>query len=144
MGTVLLWGVLVAVACGQVEPVLIHVTMPDCTYQGSREMSEGEVSLSLSLNGLADAGAVLAAIGEEHTYENLEAHLTDVSNELEDLPDWVEDVIDLRLSDAQALDGVEDTARVAAGTHALLCVDYPYEDGRTPTVSVAGPLEVGP
>jgi hypothetical protein len=132
---------LVVAACGQVEPVLAHVTMPDCTYQGATSMKEGEVSLSLSLNGLADAGVILGAIGAEHTYRDLETHLAGVSDELEDLPEWLEGVIDLRLSDAQALDGVEDTVRVRAGSYAVICVDYPY-DGGEPVVRLATSLDV--
>lgn len=133
--------ILAVAACGQVEPVLAHVTMPDCTYQGANSMDEGEISLSLTLNGLANAGVMLGAIAEEHTYEELETHLTEVSAELGSLPTWLEGVIDLRLSDAQALDGVEDTAHLRAGIYAVICVDYPY-DGGEPLVRLATSLDV--
>lgn len=142
-GSVLLWGFLTIVACGQVEPVLMHVTMPDCTYQGVAEMEEGEVSLSLSLNGLADAGAVLVELTSGHTFEDLETHLDSVSNELDDLPDWVVELISLRLADTEGRDGIEGSERLRAGSYAVLCIDYPYDDGAH-TVSVAGPLEVSP
>lgn len=128
-------------ACGQVDPVIMHVTMPDCTYQGATSMLEGEVSLSLSLNGLADAGARLVELTGDHTYADLKSHLEVVSPNLDELPEWADDVIDLRLADFEGKEGVEDTARVPDGDYALLCIDYPY-DGGEPTVRLATPLEV--
>jgi hypothetical protein len=128
-------------ACGQVDPVLMHVTMPDCTYQGATSMVEGEVSLSLSLNGLADAGARLVELGGDHTYADLESHVDAVSPDLDDLPEWADDVIDLRLADFEGMEGVEAAARVGEGGYALLCIDYPY-DRTEPTVRLATRLEV--
>lgn len=132
---------LVVAACGQVEPVLAHVTMPDCTYQGATSMEEGEISLSLTLNGLADSGVVLAELADGNTYDDLANHFDAVSNELSELPAWVEPVIELRLSDFEGVEGVEESAGLEAGSYAMICVDYPY-DGGTPLVRLATPFEV--
>lgn len=131
----------IVAACGQVEPVLMHVTMPDCTHQGPTSMVDGELSLSLSLNGLVDAGARLVELTGDRTYSDLESHIDEVSADLSDLPPWAQEVIDLRLSASQGMDGVEDTARVAEGDYALLCVDYPYDDTE-PGIRLATSLEV--
>ena len=104
-------------------------------------MEEGVVSLSLSLNGLADSGVILAEMTSERTYEELETHLSEVSTGLGDLPSGVDVVIELRLSDTEGLDGIRDEARLRTGDYALLCVDYPY-DGSEPTVSLASPFNV--
>lgn len=128
-------------ACGQVEPVLLHLSMPDCTYQGTTSMVEGEVSLSLSLNGLADAGARLVELTDENTYAELETHVEDVSADVDRLPEWIEDVIDLRLADFEGVDGVQGTDRVGPGSYALLCIDYPYDETAA-TVRLATPVEV--
>lgn len=131
---------LVVTACGQVEPVLAHITMPDCTYQGTTSMEEGEISLSLGLNGIADAGAILVELAGDNTYDDLVRHI-DVSDDLSDLPNWVETVIDLRLSDFEGVEGVESSTNLSAGSYAVICVDYPYEEG-APLVRLAAPLEV--
>lgn len=132
---------LVVAACGQVEPVLAHVTMPDCTYQGATSMQEGEISLSLTLNGLANAGVVLAELDGDNTYDELANHIDAGSNGLSDLPTWVDEVIDLRLSDFEGVEGVESSAELVAGSYALICVDYPYEEGE-PVVRLAAAVEV--
>jgi hypothetical protein len=133
--------IVLAPGCAQVDPVLAHVTMPDCTYQGTTSMVEGEVSLSLSLNGLVDAGASLVELNEDRTYEDLESHVEEVSADLDDLPAWVEGVIDLRLADFEGREGVEDTERVSEGSYAILCIDYPYDETE-PTIRLTTPLEV--
>ena len=132
---------LVVAACGQVEPVLAHVTMPDCTYRGATTMEEGEISLSLTLNGLANAGVVLVRLDGDKGYDDLAGHIDSVSDELAGLPNWVETLIDLRLSDFEGVDGVEGSAGLEAGSYALICVDYPYDDG-PPLVRLATPLDV--
>lgn len=132
----------VLAACGQVEPVLMHVTMPDCTYQGPDAIDEGIVGLSLSLNGLADSGAILAELTSGRTFGELETHLETVSTGLDDLPAWVDVVIDLRLSDTDGIEGVGDEARLRPGSYVLFCVDYPY-DGTEPTVAPASTIDVG-
>lgn len=132
---------LVVAACGQVEPVLAQITMPDCTYQGATTMKEGEISMSLTLNGLANAGVVLARLGGANSYDDLARHVDSVSDELADLPSWTETMIDLRLSDFEGVDGVEGSADLEAGSYAVICVDYPYEEG-APLVRLATPLEV--
>lgn len=133
--------ILVVTACGQVEPVLAHVTMPDCTYQGPTSMEEGEISLSLSLNGLADAGVVLVELVDDTTYDDLATHIETVTDQLSDLPPWVEEIIDLRLSDFEGVGGVESSADLSAGDYGVICVDYPYDEGE-PLVRPATPLDV--
>ena len=40
----------------------VAVSMPECVYRGSDSMREGTVSVSLTLNGVTDAGATLVLI----------------------------------------------------------------------------------
>ena len=106
-------------ACGQVEPVTMAVSMPDCVYQGQNQMLEGEVSVSLSLNGITQAGAVLAEIVGDHTY----AELGEALEETGKIPSWARTVVELALSSAEALEGVEEQVDLAQGLYALICVD---------------------
>ena len=133
--------ILLATACGQVEPVLAHVTMPDCTYQGATSMEQGGISLSLTLNGLADAGVMLAELAGDKAHDDLTTHIDEVSDALSDLPTWVESVIDLRLSDFEGVEGVESSADLSPGNYSVICVDYPYNEGQ-PVVRLATPLRV--
>lgn len=115
--------------------------MPDCTYLGPTSIEKGEISLSLKLNGLSDAGVLLAELSGEHSYADLVTHIEETSDELADLPTWVETVIDLRLSDFEGVDGIEGSARLFDSDYALICVDYPY-DREPPVVRAAAPLTV--
>ncbi|MGD2060845.1 MAG: hypothetical protein PVF87_08280 [Acidimicrobiia bacterium] len=133
--------IVILAACAQVEPVLLQVTMPDCTYMGETSIEEGEISLSLRLNGLADAGVLVAELSGEHAYGDLATHVEEISDELADLPTWAETVVDLRLSDSEGIDGVERSARLSEGDYAVICVDYPYDQG-PPLVRLAAPLTV--
>ncbi len=133
---------LILAACGQVEPVLLAVGMPGCAYQGPASMREGEVSLSLTLNGLGDVGAAVVALGDDNTYEELQTFLA-TDTPWEARPGWVAPVIELRLDDTEGLDGVEGTAQLDEGSYAVVCIDHPYdqEDSRA---TAASPLSVKP
>jgi len=114
---VLVVAVIALAACGQVEPVTMAVTMPDCVYQGQNQMTEGEVSLSLALNGITDATVILVELTGEHTYDELRGTLES------GIPDWARSVAEIELSSSDALDGVEDTVALTSGSYALICVD---------------------
>lgn len=103
--------------CGQVEPVTMAVTMPDCVYQGQNQMSEGDVSVSLSLNGITEATVVLVELTDEHTYAELGQTIGS------GLPSWAQPVVEVGLSTSDALDGVEETVSVGPGDYALVCID---------------------
>lgn len=127
---------LLLTACGQVEPVILAVSMPDCTYRGATRMVPGEASLSLSLNGLGSARALLVELEDGRTHVELGAHLEQTGG-WEDRPDWIRPVIDLELSDADGVDGTEDSSRLAAGDYAVVCIDLETGAART-----ASPLHV--
>jgi len=127
---------LLLTACGQVEPVILAVSMPDCTYRGATRMVPGEASLSLSLNGLGSARALLVELEDGRTHVELGAHLEQTGG-WEDRPPWIRPVIDLELSDADGVDGTEDSSRLAAGDYAVVCIDLETGAART-----ASPLHV--
>ena len=104
-------------ACGQVEPVTMAVTMPDCVYQGQNQMREGDVSVSLSLNGITEATAILVELTGDHTYAELAETIQS------GLPAWTRPVAEVELSSSDALDGVEERVTVGAGDYARVCVD---------------------
>ncbi|HET9259115.1 MAG TPA: hypothetical protein VFP42_03180 [Acidimicrobiia bacterium] len=121
--------VLLISACGQVEPVTVAVSMPDCVYRGADRMRAGDASVSLTLNGIADAGATLVLIEDTHGY----SELVEVLHETGQVPTWVESVVELELSPDDGIDGVEETVTLDAGTYALLCVS---DDGVRPASSL--------
>ena len=106
-------------ACGQVEPVTVAVSMPDCVYRGADRMLEGVASVSLTLNGIADVGATLVLIEEDRSY----GELVDVVSNTGEAPTWVRPVVELTLSNDDGLEGIEEAISLPAGTYALLCVD---------------------
>lgn len=116
-------------ACGQVEPVTVAVSMPDCVYRGADRMREGEASVSLTLNGIADVGATLVRIEEDHTYDDL----GDVLDNTGQIPSWASPVVELELSADDGLDGIEETVFLQAGIYALLCME---EDAVRPASSL--------
>lgn len=116
-------------ACGQVEPVTMAVTMPDCVYQGQNQMVEGEVSVSLGLNGITEATVVLTEIPANRTY----AELDEVLRETGTVPSWVRPVVELELSSSDALDGVDERAELGPGSYALVCID---DTGARPATSL--------
>lgn len=121
--------VVLASACGQVEPVTVAVSMPDCVYRGSDRMREGTASVSLNLNGIADAAATLVLIDDGHTYQDL----TEALRATGGVPEWAEPVVELELSSDDGLDGIEETTTLSEGTYALLCVD---DSGMRPASSL--------
>lgn len=104
-------------ACGQVEPVTMAVTMPDCVYQGQNQMREGDVSVSLVLNGITQASVILAELTGDHTYTELRETIES------GLPTWASPVVEIELSSSDALDGVARTVALRPGDYALVCVD---------------------
>lgn len=127
---------LVLAGCGQVEPVLLKVSMPDCTYQGPSSMRAGEASLSLGLNGLGDARVLLVALTGGHSYQELSEEF-DSNAEWAARPDWIEAVLDVELGDDQGVSGMEETTELTDGRYAIICVDQ-----TTGTAQTASPLEV--
>jgi len=123
-------------ACGQVEPVIVSVSMPECTYRGPALMKEGVVSLSLTLNGLGRARVVLVELEDGHEYNEVETRL-EQSVDWDRPPEWLRPVIDLQLRDEQGVMGIEDTARLTTGQYAVVCVDEGSGEARP-----ASPLEV--
>lgn len=123
-------------ACGQVEPVLLSVSMPDCTYRGAATMEPGEANLSLTLNGLGSGRALLAELKDGRNFDELAAHF-EQSEDWEERPDWLRLVIDLELSDADGVDGRAGQADLDVGNYAVICVDL--ESG---TAMAASPLLV--
>lgn len=116
-------------ACGQVEPVLMTVSMPDCTFRGADTMDEGRARLGLTLNGIGEWGAALIALDRDHTFDDLEVE-NEASNRVDDLPSWARTVIDLRLSEDDAVDGVDVERVLDPGRYAVVCV-YPSSGGTT-------------
>lgn len=114
---------LVLTACGQVEPVLLVVSVPDCTYQGPHAMTEGNASLSLTMNGLGDSRVLLVELTGGHTSAELEEHFETVSDHWDDRPDWLSPTIDLVLEDSDGIGGKEQTAHLRPGSHVVVCVD---------------------
>lgn len=123
-------------ACTQVEPVLLAVGMPECTYRGAATMEPGQASLSLTLNGLGRARASLVELADGHSYDELATHFEE-NGAWEDRPEWLRPVIDVQLSDADGIDGVADNADLDIGHYAVVCVDL-----QTGTARAAGPLQV--
>lgn len=132
-----MWIALAVVGCGQVEPVLLSVSMPDCVYQGTNRMRAGEVALSLTLNGIADAGVLLVELTDG--YDDLERYLEAPSS---GLPPWGDVILELELSSAEGIDGVAGTRELQSGKYALVCVDDP--GGPNETFRAATPIEVRP
>jgi hypothetical protein len=116
-------------ACGQVEPVLMTVSMPDCTFAGTDSMEEGRARLGLTLNGIGEWGAALVALDRNHTFDDLVAE-NESSDTLNDLPSWARTVIELRLSEDDAVDGVDVERVLDPGGYAVICV-YPAPEGST-------------
>lgn len=127
------------VACGQVDPVLMPVGMPECIYRGPSSMGAGNASVSLNLNGIGDAGVVLARLTGQETHVDLERHLESVEGRWEDRPDWIDGLVELRLDSGQGVDGVEETVSLPEGDYALICVDY---SGPEPTARIASAITV--
>ncbi len=119
---------LMVAACGQVEPVIMTLAMPDCVYQGPSEMHPGEAQLTMTLNGIGEWGSALVKITGDHTYKELREHVETVSDVWGRRPDWVRPVITLSLSDADAVDGVDGRADVDKGAYAVVCLDHDGED----------------
>lgn len=120
---------LAVVACGQVEPVLMALSMPDCTYSGPDSMDEGRARLSLTLNGIGEWGAALVVFEDDHEFSELEL-VAEESPLLADLPEWVRVVVELRLSDDGGREGTDAERVLEAGEHAVLCI-YPDDDDDT-------------
>ena len=131
---------LTVAACGQVEPILMPVSMPECIYGGPSSMKEGTARLSLSLNGLGEAGVALIRLSGDKTYDDLVEHLGSLSGAWDRRPDWVTTEMELSLDDGQGLDGVEETRSLDEGDYAIVCFGYP--DGADAEVSPAAALEV--
>lgn len=125
------------VACGQVDPVLMPVSMPECIYQGPSSMREGSVRLSLTLNGMADAGVALVEIDQDHTPAALSDHLAGAAG-WENAPSWVSTRAELHLDSASGRDGVDETVALTEGSYAVVCIDYSHRA----TARVAGLLRV--
>jgi hypothetical protein len=128
------------VACGQVEPVILAVSMPECTSSKLPPMREGRLSLSLTLNGIAHSGVAVAELTEGHTYDELLEHVTAGADVWERRPDWLKVRAELELSSAQGLDGVEETVFVESGDYAVVCLDHDTESGTR--MQVEAPLSV--
>lgn len=126
-------------ACGQVEPVIVAVGMPECSSSGVASMREGRLSLSLTLNGIAHSGVVLAELIEDHSYDDLEEHVATRSDLWEQRPEWVKVRAELELSTSEGIDSAEETIFVEEGDYAIVCIDHENETG---TMRVEAPLEV--
>jgi hypothetical protein len=111
--------VLAVAACGQVEPVQMSVSMPDCIAQGPDSMREGLLGMSLTLNGLSPAEVDLLEITGEHGY----AELGDEIESTGTVPSWAETVITLALSPDDGVDGVYEESMMEEGEYAVLCRD---------------------
>lgn len=127
-------------ACGQVEPVTLAVSMPDCVATVPSAMREGDASVSLTLNGLSDSGVALVRLDGERTHDDLTAHF-ERNNRWSSRPPWAVVVVELRLDAGQGLDGVEETVTLDEGSYAMVCIDHPY-DAAEATARVAAPMEV--
>lgn len=127
---------IVVASCGQVEPVLLTVSMPDCTFRGTTEMEPGEASLSLSLNGLGNAKALLVELVGGHSYDELAAHL-EQGDEFGGGSKWTSTVIEVELSDTDGIDGIADSTLLDEGEYAVICVDL-----ETGAARAASPLRV--
>ena len=103
-------------------------------------MKEGNVRVSLTLNGLADSGVALVELTGEESYQDLMRHFEGAGH-WEGRPPWVDTVVELRLDPGQALDGVEETTILDEGHYGLVCIYHPY-DGSPATARVAASLEV--
>ncbi|MFZ0012632.1 MAG: hypothetical protein WAL25_00830 [Acidimicrobiia bacterium] len=138
----LLFAVLLSslVACGQVEPVIVAVSMPECTSSNVRSMREGRLSLSLTLNGIAHSGVAVAELIEDHSYDELQEHVATGSDVWERRPEWLRVRAELELSSAQGLDGVEETVYVESGDYAIVCLDHDTPSGTR--MRVESPLRV--
>ena len=127
-------------ACGQADPVVLAVSMPDCITQGPSAMRTGNVRVSLTLNGLADSGVALVELTGEEGYQDLVRHF-EGADLWEDRPSWVSPLVELRLDPSQALDGVEETTHLDEGRYALVCIHHAY-DGSPATARAAAPVDV--
>lgn len=135
LGSMLLATLLVA--CAQVDPVLMPVSMPDCVYPGPSSMHEGTVRLSLTLNGITDAGVALVELSANHTPADLADHF-EIDAAWEHRPSWISVRAELRLDSAQGADGVDETVALREGSYAVVCIDYTHDVA----ARVAGPLRV--
>lgn len=132
---------LAVTACGQPDPVVMPVSMPECIYQGPSAMETGNARVSLTLNGITDSGVALAELTVDLTHSDLSAHLETVDTRWSERPSWVSTVLELRLDAAEGRDGVEETVALEPGRYVVVCLDYPVDDSE-PTAMVAGGLEV--
>lgn len=112
--------------CGQVDPVLVAVSMPDCVLSGASTMEEGTVRVSLALNGIADAAVEVVEIPDGRQFDELAQR---VSEEI--IPVWAEPLAVVELSTADGIEGAVETLHLDPGTYALICVDHP-DDGSKP------------
>jgi len=141
-GRSLAWLLAVSTACGQVEPVLLPVTMPDCLYQGTSAMEAGTARLSLAANSLGRFGVALVEVESETTAADVEEHLTAVEETWGQLPEGANTRLLLRLDESMGVDGVEETVPLRPGSYALICIVFPYGEGE-PGARLAGMLTVG-
>ncbi len=114
------------VSCGQADPVLMPVSMPECIYQGPSSMEEGNARISLRLNGLGESGAALVQLTEDRSFDELRAHFENDSRWSRQ-PSWARTVTELRLERGMGLDddGVARTVDLSAGSYAVVCIEYP-------------------
>lgn len=137
----LTWLLLLLVACGQVDPVLMPVSMPECIYQGPSSMREGDARVSLTFNGIGESGVALVELAGEGRFDELTAHF-EADPRWSERPSWVSPVVELRLDSGG--EGVQETVALSAGSYAVVCIEYMEGDanGRSRTaarIEVTGP-----
>lgn len=132
---------LATTGCGQVEPVLVTVSMPDCAHTGATTMDVGELRVILTLNGLGSAGLMLVELDAERAYQDLVDELENGSGD-GSFPPWVTEVVSLQIEDGTGVDSVAETFDIEEGQYALVCL-YRSRDGSETMVEPAAPLAVG-
>jgi hypothetical protein len=133
--------VLATTGCGQVEPVLVTVSMPDCAHTGATTMDVGELRVILTLNGLGSAGLMLVELGDERGYQDLVDELENRSGD-GSVPPWVTEVVSLQIEDGTGVDSVAETVDIEGGQYALVCL-YRSPDVSETMIEPAAPLVVG-
>lgn len=132
--------VVITTACGQVDPVLLTVAMPECVYQGPPTMAQGSARVSLQLNGLGDAGVALVELSRQQTHDNLVRHLETVERRWAGLPGWASVVVELRVDSDTGAQGAHETVTLGPGTYSVVCLEH--SPGLEPSARPAASLEV--
>jgi len=119
-------------ACADPDPQLMVVRMPGCVFQGPSSMDPGSLRITLRAEGLGVYGLVLLRLPGSRSYDDLVEHV-EARDGVWDPPDWATLAADLKVGDEGQDPSTSETVELGDGEHAVVCIEYPYDDGEAVT-----------